>query len=72
MKTTLIERMSSKNVSEIEKFTKNYPNTGGWLMNELATKEYWTNLTYESVLTLHNVLNCGYTPTDIDNLFSKK
>ncbi len=69
---TLIERMTSENVSKIEKYTKKYPNSGGYLMNELATKEYWTSLTYESIATLNDALDCGWRPNDICNLFSRK
>jgi hypothetical protein len=68
---TLIERMSTETVSRIEKYCTKYPNSGGYLMNELATKNYWTGLTYESIATLNDVLDCGYTPNDISNLFSR-
>ena len=66
---TLIGRMSVGNVALIERYTKHYPNTGNALMNELANEGYWTKLTYDSITTLNTVLNCGWTPTDISNLF---
>jgi hypothetical protein len=67
----LIERMSEENVKKIERYTKKYPNSGGWLMGELSKHNYWTSLTYESVATLNDVLDCGWKPNDICNLFSK-
>ncbi len=67
----LIERMSEENVKKIERYTKKYPNSGGWLMGELSKHNYWTSLTYESVATLNDVLDCGWRPNDICNLFSK-
>jgi hypothetical protein len=73
MKTQfLIDRMSIENVNKILKYTNRYPNTGESLMNELAYKEYWMKLTYDSIAILNNILDCGYTPTDISNLFKSK
>ena len=72
MKTELlIERMSEENVKRIEKYCVKYPNSGGWLMGELSKHSYWTNLTYESIATLNDILDCGWRPNDISNLFSK-
>ena len=72
MKTELlIERMSEENVKRVEKYCVKYPNSGGWLMGELSKHNYWTSLTYESVATLNDVLDCGWKPNDICNLFSK-
>jgi len=71
IKETLIERMSTETISKIEKYCVNYPNSGNYLMNELSNKNYWTSLTYESIATLNDVLDCGYRPNDISNLFSR-
>jgi hypothetical protein len=68
----LIERMSEENVKKLESYCVKYPNSGGWLMNELANHYYWTNLTYESIATLNDVLDCGWRPNDIANIFSRK
>ena len=67
----LIDRMSIENVNKLLKYSKKYPNSGESLINELCNKEYWTNLTYEYVCALNDALDCGFHPTNIDNLFKK-
>ncbi len=68
---SLIERMSSENVEKIVRFSEVYPSLGGALMEELSKVEYWHYLTYEAVMRLNDVLNCGYSPLDISELFKK-
>ncbi len=69
---SLIERMSSENVKRIMAFSEVYPSMGGALLNELSKVEYWHYLTYEAVMRLNDVLNCGYSPLEISELFEKK
>jgi hypothetical protein len=66
----LISRMSAETRERLERYARNWPGCGGYLMNELNTIPFWTSLTYESIATLNDALNCGYRPAEISNLFS--
>lgn len=67
----LISRMSAESRERLEHYAKHWPGIGGYLMKELNTIPFWTSLTYESIATLNDALDCGYRPADISNLFSK-
>jgi hypothetical protein len=66
----LISRMSAESLERLERYAKNWPGIGGYLMRELNTIPFWTSLTYESITTLNDALDCGYRPSEISNLFS--
>ncbi len=68
----LISRMSAESRERLERYVSHWPSIGGYLMNELNTIPFWTSLTYESIATLNDALDCGYRPADISNLFQTK
>ncbi len=66
----LIERMKSEYRERISESAKKYPNTFLSVMNELRTKGFWPQLTYETVSTL--ITHCGlkgYDPCYLSELF---
>lgn len=66
----LIERMKSEHRETIYESAKNYPNTFLSVMNELRTKGFWPELTYETVSTLVTHLGLkGYDPCYIAEVF---
>ena len=66
----LIERMKSDHRETIYESAKNYPNTFLSVMNELRTKGFWPELTYETVSTLVTHLGLkGYDPCYIAEVF---
>lgn len=67
---TLIERMKSEHRETIYESAKNYPNTFLSVMNELRTKGFWPELTYETVSTLVTHLGLkGYDPCYLSEVF---
>lgn len=63
--------MNGENVNKLHNYCTNYPSVGKALMDELTTKGYWTQLTYETVANLNDVFGMGYRPENVGNLFSK-
>lgn len=68
----LINRMDIENVNKLLEWNNTYPATTEVLINELMEKEYYVHLSYGSIITLHNALECGYEPADIHKLFNQR
>lgn len=67
---TLIERMKSEHRETLSASEKSYPNTFLSVMNELRTKGFWPQLTYETVSTLVTHLGLkGYDPCYLSEVF---
>jgi len=67
---TLIERMKSGHRETLSASEKSYPNTFYTVMEELRTKSFWTQLSYETVSTLVTHLGLkGYDPCYVADVF---
>ena len=68
----LINRMKTDDVNRILEYNRNYPASGKNLIDSLMVIDSWFDLKYDSVCTLNDVFNCGFSPTSISNLFTSK
>jgi hypothetical protein len=68
----LINRMSTDNVNRILEYNQNCPASGKSLIDSLMVIDSWLDLKYDSVCTLNDVFDCGYSPASISNLFTSK
>jgi len=67
---TLIERMKSEHRETLSESATTYPNTFHSVMNELRTKGFWSELSYETVSTLVTHLGLkGYDPCYVGDIF---
>ena len=67
-----INRMKTDDVNRILEYNRNYPASGKNLIDSLMVIDSWLDLKYDSVCTLNDVFNCGFSPTSISNLFTSK
>ena len=68
----LINRMKTDDVNRILEYNQNCPASGKSLIDSLMVIDSWLDLKYDSVCTLNDVFNCGYSPASISNLFTNK
>jgi hypothetical protein len=66
----LIERMRVSYREELERQLEIYPSTISYLVEELTTKRFYTELTYESITTLVSYLGVAdCNPLAISEVF---
>ena len=68
----LINRMKTDDINTILSHLHKYPTSGQYIIDCLMKVDSWLNLEYDVICHLNDVFKCGYTPTDISQLFKSK
>jgi hypothetical protein len=68
----LIERMRVSYREELERQLEIYPSSLSYLVEELTTKRFYTELTYESITLLGYIGVTDFNPMSISEVFDNK
>jgi hypothetical protein len=72
---SLYYRLNPEHLEYLLSTEPSFPSTIGSVLNEVREKEFWHQLTYETICTLVDFLGKGkgdYSPTFIDSIFNTK
>lgn len=68
----LVNRMKTDDINLLLEFSNEFPTSGQYVFDCLMKVDSWLNLEYDVICHLNDVFKCGYTPTEISQLFKSK